>query len=331
VLDGPKTVTIGGDERILESLDADIVPRTGDGRLVVDGTVNAHNTFYDFDASFTITYEMVLDDIPRDATGNESRTFTGETFAQLQQALQTAADRRRDGSLSGEDYEAEVKRVNDRITELPRTIGVRPTLNPAEPVVTPNFSLTAAGHAASIVGAAALVGLLALPVTAAVGAAGVGAAGAGGLLAFGIVDYLSTVFTINWFGTGLGSREVRKALADRPDGTELPVIGIPVYTNLNRQRLAVYFRRVPPQLSVSCAKADDDGVIRVVGGQWPGDELQWKLSADDSVRFVESGELELSVNGDGPSVTIGETPGGRRCLRSRDPDVLRSLPDCTTT
>jgi len=155
--------------------------------------------------------------------------------------------------------------------------------------VTPNFSLTVAGHAANAVGAAALVGLLALPVTA--------AAGGGGLLAVAIVDYLSTVLTLGWFGTGMGSREARKALTDRPDGTELPTVGIPVSTNLNRQRLAVYFRQVPPQLPVGCVETDADGVVRVVGGHWPGDGLQWKLSADDARRFVESGELELVPDG----------------------------------
>ena len=187
--------------------------------------------------------------------------------------------------------------MHDRIAELPRTIGVRPE-QPAKPVVTPNFSLTVAGHAATAVGAAALGGLLALPVTAAAGGvAVVGAAGAGGLLAFAIVDYLSTVLTLGWFGTGIGSREMRKALTDRPDGTELPTVGIPVHTYLNRQRLAVYFRQVPPQLPVSCAECDDSGVLRVVGGRWPGDGLEWKLSADDARRFVESGELELVVDG----------------------------------
>lgn len=283
LLDGPKTVTIGGDERVLEALDADIVPRTGHGRLVVDGKVNAHTKFYDFDAAFTITYDMVLDDIPAD----------DEEMEKLQRALREAEDR-----------EAEVKRVNERIAELPRTIGVRPE-QPAKPVVTPNFGLTVAGHAASAVGAAALVGLLALPVTAAAGgAAAVGAAGAGGLLAFAIVDYLSTVLTVGWFGTGVGSREVRKALSDRPAGTELPTVGIPVCANLNRQRLAVYFRQVPPRLSVSCVETDDNGVVRLVGGRWPGDGVPWKLSADDARRFVEAGELELLFEGSGEPVGL---------------------------
>ncbi|MFZ0835368.1 MAG: hypothetical protein WAM92_20300, partial [Mycobacterium sp.] len=99
------------------------------------------------------------------------------------------------------------------------------------------------------------------------------------------------------FGAGIGSREVRKALTDHPDGTELPTVGIPVHTSLNRQRLAVFFRQVPPQLPVSCAECDDDGVLRVIGGRWPDDGLRWKLSADDTRRFVEAGDLELVVDG----------------------------------
>ena len=69
LLEGPKTINIGGQDRSLDALDADIVPRTQDGRLVVDGTVSAETTLYDFKATFKVTYEMGLDDIPRDPTG----------------------------------------------------------------------------------------------------------------------------------------------------------------------------------------------------------------------------------------------------------------------
>ncbi|ORW16009.1 hypothetical protein AWC19_22925 [Mycobacterium palustre] len=72
LLEGPKTINIGGQDRSLDALDADIVPRTGDGRLVVDGTVSAENKLYDFKATFTVTYEMGLDDIPRTRTRRRS-------------------------------------------------------------------------------------------------------------------------------------------------------------------------------------------------------------------------------------------------------------------
>ena len=68
LLAGPKTINIGGQDRCLDALDADIVPRTQDGRLVVDGIVSAETTLYDFKATFKVTYEMGLDDIPRDPT-----------------------------------------------------------------------------------------------------------------------------------------------------------------------------------------------------------------------------------------------------------------------
>ena len=52
LLIGPKTINIGGQDRSLDALDADIVPRTEHGRLVVDGTVSADTKLYDFNANF---------------------------------------------------------------------------------------------------------------------------------------------------------------------------------------------------------------------------------------------------------------------------------------
>jgi hypothetical protein len=65
-----------------------------------------------------------------------------------------------------------------------------------------------------------------------------------------------TMLTIDWFGTGIGSRQVKKSLNDRPVGTLLPPIGMPVDVDLNRQRLAVYFRPPPAKLRVSCVTAE---------------------------------------------------------------------------
>jgi hypothetical protein len=235
VLAGPKTVNIGGQDRSLEALEADIVPRTQAGRLSIDGTVNAKTTLYDFSATFKVIYEMGLDNIPRDPKGKESRRADLPDVESLEQALGVAAGKKRAGELSSEDYEAEVKRISEQFDEFPRTVGVRPAQNPPEPQVVPDFSLTAAGKVATAAGTAAVVGLLALPVTWAAGAAGIGAAGAGGLLTLAIVQYFTTVLTVDWIGTGFGSRQVKKSLGDRPEGTSLPPIGIPVDVNLNRQ------------------------------------------------------------------------------------------------
>ena len=255
LLAGPKTITIGGQDRRLEALDADVVPRTHDGRLVVDGTVSAETTLYDFNARFKVTYEMGLDDIPRDPDGPETRRADLETIESLEQALSAAGVKKRAGQLSTEDYETEVKRVRERLDDLPKTVGVRPTQNPPEAEVNPDFSLTVAGKVAAAAGAAATVGLLALPVTWVAGAAGVGTAGAGGLLTLAIVQYLTTVLTIDWFGVGLGSRQVKQSLNDRPEGTSLPPIGIPIEVDFNRQRLAVYFRPLPAKLWIGCVSA----------------------------------------------------------------------------
>ncbi|MGC2344315.1 MAG: hypothetical protein WA488_23750, partial [Mycobacterium sp.] len=165
LLAGPKTISIGGQDRCLDALGADIVPRTQDGRLVVDGTVSAETTLYDFKAAFKVTYEMGLDDIPRDPTEAEARRSDLDTVESLEQTLSTAGDKKRAGELSNEDYEAIVKRVRDQFDELPKTVGVRPTQHPPEAEVNPDFSLTIAGKAAAAAGAAAVVGLLALPVT----------------------------------------------------------------------------------------------------------------------------------------------------------------------
>jgi hypothetical protein len=220
---------------------------------------------------------------------------------------------------------------------------VRPAQNPSEPEVNPQFSLTAAGKVAAATGAAAVVGLLALPVTAAAGAAGVGAAGAGGLLTLAIAQYITTVLTIDWFGSGIGSRQVKKSLNDRPEGTSLPAIGIPVDADLNRQRLAVYFRPLPAKLWVSCVTAEgaeeqdgDRNDIRLVGGRWPTDGHPWKLSNADAMLFVDSGELQLFVDpdcADGNELHIrlaSAADGGRRLtVDGKDPGALQRIPRCT--
>ena len=337
LLAGPKTITIGGQERCLEALDADIVPRTEHGRLVVDGTVSAETTLYDFDATFKVTYEMGLDDIPRDPDGKETQRADLETIESLEQALSAARDQKRAGQLGNEDYEAEVKRVHERLDALPKTVGVRPTQNPPEAEVNPEFRLTVPGKVAAAAGAAATVGLLALPVTWVAGAAGVGAAGAGGLLTLAIVQYLTTVLTIDWFGVGFGSRQVKQSLNDRPEGTSLPPIGIPVAVDFNRQRLAVYFRPLPSKLWIGTVAVDDEEAehpeVRLVGGRWPTDGQPWKLSNDDAMLYADSGELQLfmepdSVSADGPAIRVATADNGRRYLQveNEDSGKLQRLP-----
>ena len=334
LLEGPKTINIGGQERSLDALDADIVPRTEDGRLVVDGTVSAETKLYDFTATFKVTYQMGLDDIPRDPSEGENRPAGRATVESLEGALSAAAEKKRAGELSDQDYEAEVKRVSEQFDELPRTVGVRPTQNPPEPEVNPEFTLTAPGKVAAAAGAAAVVGLLALPVTAAAGAAGVGIAGAGGLLTLAIAQYLTTVLTVDWFGAGVGSRQVKKSLNDHPEGTSLPPIGIPVDADLNRQRLAVYFRPLPAKLWVNCITTEDHREdIRLVGGRWPTDGHPWKLSNDDAVLFVDSQELELLTEPDELRIGVASAADGRRRLQvdGTDPETLHRLPQCTAT
>ncbi len=165
-----------------------------------------------------------------------------------------------------------------------------------------------------------------------------GPPGAGGLLTLAIVQYLTTVLTIDWFGVGLGSRQVKKSLNDRPEGTSLPPIGIPIDVDFNRQRLAVYFRPLPSKLWIgSVALHDDEDAggsgIRLVGGRWPTDGHPWKLSNDDAMLYADSGELQLfmepdSVSGDGPAISVATAANGRRYLQveNEDADKLQRLP-----
>jgi len=106
--------------------------------------------------------------------------------------------------------------------------------------------------------------------------------------------------------------------------------------DFNRQRLAVYFRPLPAKLWVGCVDAEDqNGVrndIRLVGGRWPTDSLPWKLSDDDAMLFVDSGELQLllepdSVSGGGLPIGVATGEDGRRRLRveREDPDKLHRL------
>ena len=150
------------------------------------------------------------------------------------------------------------------------------------------------------------------------------------------MQYLTTVLTIDWFGVGLGSRQVKQSLNDRPEGTSLPPIGIPVDVDFNRQRLAVFFRPPPAKLWIGCVAVDDEeSEVRLVGGRWPTDEHPWKLSNDDAVLYADSGELQLfmepdSVSGDGPAITVATADDGRRYLQieNEDADKLQRLPRC---
>ncbi|OBK13378.1 hypothetical protein A5636_09835 [Mycobacterium asiaticum] len=107
--------------------------------------------------------------------------------------------------------------------------------------------------------------------------------------------------------------------------------------------MAVYFRPLPAKLWVSCVSADapedqEDyrGDIRLVGGRWPTDGHPWKLSADDAVLFVGSGELELYVEPDSAGgselpIVVATAEDGRPYLQAAgaEPDALHKLPSCS--
>jgi hypothetical protein len=347
----PKIVNIGGEERSLDAFEAIIESPTGSdpGRILIEGKVSDHNWAYDFDATFTMTLEMDLDDVPRNPSDTErasDETIPDETIEQLEARVAQAAEDKRLGNLSTKSFEDLVKHTNDFMKRFPRTVGARPTLRPA-PVVDPNFELTTAGKAALAASALVLIAVISLPVTAPIVVAGglgaVGALGYGGLIVLAVVEYIAMYIAIDWIATGLGGNEVQSALTDRPDGLKLPTVGVPIDVLLNRQRLAVYFRQLPPRLSISCIKRDTDEdadqVIQLVGGPWPTDGKQYKISDNDGALLVESEELELfidpSIAGVEQPLHVAMSPLGRRFLRTNpnegNVDNLDSLPECTPT
>jgi hypothetical protein len=342
LLDGPKTIEINGEDTTLNAFAADIVTGSGadPGKLVLTGKITQNTTLYDFDSTFTVTYVMVLDDLARDVLKDEPGQWGDETIAELNDDINTADAGRAAGTLNSTEYELEMKRIHDAMAELPRTVGVQPTLRPPEPDVDPHFSLTA-------LGALALLGvvLAALILPAAATIAGVGLSAAlGPLIILATVDYIGLLFTVNWIGDAFGTRKVQDALDDRRDGTVLPSLGIPIDVSLTRQRLAVFFRQLPEELDVSCMKpdtADDaDEMIQLVGGAWPTDGKQWRISDSDAALAVKSGALKLFIAADvagGTRQNIGVSTSikGRLFLRA-DHDIgtvdnLGELPQCELT
>jgi hypothetical protein len=337
---GVRSVNIGGENRSLDRFEAHIEEGTDTerGRLVVEGKVSDSKTLYEFDASFAITYEMDLDDIPREAAPGEIGTSTGETKRQLDDGLRAAAIAKCEGNLSVTDYEKEAKRVSELMKELPRTVGVRPTLNPREPVVDPDFSLTAAGIALAALGLAALLAAVAAPAAIGAGAALISGEAVIAFLIAAIVAYVALLIDVDWYGTGMVRGKIQDALGDRPGGTLLPTLGVPIDVQL-RHHLAVYFRPLPPRLDVGCVKKDTredaDQVIQLVGGAWPTDGKPWKISDNDGVLMLDSEQLELFVASTGQPIHVSISSLGRRFLRA-NPDAqgvdnLAALPECPRT
>jgi hypothetical protein len=341
-LAGARNVQIGGEERTLNRFTASIAGGTGGqrGRLVVDGRITDSTWAYHLDATFTVTYEMDLDDIPREAAPGEVGIHTGQTKAELDAMLRQAAQDRCAGTLSTQDHEDLVAEAGRLLMELPRTVGIRPMLNPATPQVNPDFSLTVLGAAAvlgALVAAAALP--IGVPVFTAGGFAALGALGTGGLIVGALLAYIALLIDIDWYGTGMVRGKVQDALGDRPGGSLLPTLGVPIDVHLDPRRLAVWFRPIPPSLEVGCVKRDTaediDDVLQLVGGVWPTDGRPWKISDADGVLMIDSGALDLSVAGTGQPIHVSTSSAGRRYLRTnpdgQNPDNLHALPQCPRT
>ncbi|MDT5164864.1 MAG: hypothetical protein QOC88_1758, partial [Mycobacterium sp.] len=97
------------------------------------------------------------------------------------------------------------------------------------------------------------------------------------------------------------------------------------------------FRPLPAKLWISSVAVDDEDAehpeVRLVCGRWPTDGQPWKLSNDDAMLYVDSGELQLfmepdSVSGDGPAISVATADNGRRYLKveTEDSGKLQRLP-----
>ena len=67
-------------------------------------------------------------------------------------------------------------------------------------------------------------------------------------------------------------------------------------------------------------------VIQLVGGAWPADSAQWKISDNDGVRMLDAGQ----------PIHVSTSSLGRRFLRSSNPDDegadhLAALAECPRT
>ncbi|HEX8074224.1 MAG TPA: DUF3892 domain-containing protein [Thermoleophilaceae bacterium] len=351
LLKKPLNIEITGETRRLESFEATIVERTDSerGRLVVEGRISDSTWYYEFDAPFRVTYELDLDDVPREALvsddpdESEIGTSTGETLAALQSGLREAADAKCRGEISADDYEAELVRVRPLVAELPRGVGVAPTLRPPKPEVTPDFSPTTLGY---IVGALGLIAIVATPYALAYGIGALLTVEAiVGLLVFATIEFVVTLIAFDWIGNAMVRGGIQSALGKRPGGTVLPTIGVPIDVWLGHH-LAVYYRRLPPRLGVSCVKRDTpedvDAAIQVVGGRWPTDGKLWKISVNDGAQLLQDDEVELDLfieaeagGGIEQPIHVSHTEEGRAYLRA-DPDDavvdnLASLPECPVT
>ncbi len=340
-LAGTRTVEISGEDVSLHKFTADIIE--GDPTVLrIEGDLSQSTTLYDWSSPFSVEYVMKLDDIPRDQKADEPGDYGSQTMAQLDQDQQAAVEAKAAGTLSSTGYELEIKRIEEAFANLPRTVGVQPTLRGA-PVVDPEFDLTAAGYALVAVAVAGVIAfVIVLPAGASLGISALtNLAAVGGLIVLTIVEYVTTLVVVDWYGGVSVGGKIKDALAGKRDGESVPAQGIPISVDLNRQRLAVFARPLPPRLDVRCIKPDShedaDEVIQLIGGEWPGDGAQWRLSDSDGALLVRGGALELFVAADvagGTEQRIGVSSSIKdRLFLRTDPDPamennLAGLPRC---
>lgn len=334
----PVSVRLGDLSLTLDRIEATIDPGSVQkaGALIVDGQIHGPGelwgvTLFDFVSMFNMAFELDLDDVPRELEENEVWPIL-RSLAEInadQDALGVATC---NGSRPISEIDAVSKELKEQLKCLPRTLGVSPRLRAGSPFVDSEVAMTIEGYLASIAAIALLFsgigGGIAIAST-------LSAVTAVKLLLAAMISWMALRITLDQLGEYLTDDKVREVLSGDRTGSLLPKTGfLPVDLWL-RDHLLVFFRELPARLDVSCVqrddkKADDDDVLQQVGGGWPTDQEPWRITVNDGVLLVKSGQLALFSN-DQP-ISVATSSANREYLRSDPnpsaPDNLDALPEC---
>lgn len=334
----PVDVKLGDLSLTLDRIEATIEPGTDQsaGALFIDGQIHGPGEFlgitlFDFLSMFTMTFELGLDDVPRELEENEVWPLL-RTLAEIESEQHELAQATCDGSRSPSEIEDATNVLKEQLKHLPRTLGVAPRLRAGSPFVDSEVAMTVAGYIASITAILALFAGIAGGIAIASTLSTVVVVK---LLLAAMIAWMAVRIILDQLGEYLTDSKVREVLSGDRSGSLLPKTGfLPVDLWL-RDHLLIFFRELPARLDVSCVQKDDpkedvDDVLQQVGGAWPTDQEPWRMTVNDGVLLVESGQLALFAN-DQP-IGVATSSANREFLRTNPddsgPNNLGSLPEC---
>lgn len=325
-----------------ESTDGARVP----GRIKVTGAISKETLYYGLKADFELFVEFMIDEVPQ-GTKEAMATLAaiGSRIRSLQSELCGLADRDERKAKSDE-----IKAERDKITALPKSIGLAPIFKPARPRVNRDFWFTPLAYitllgivVGAILTGGALAGAAATPAAAVsllVTSLFFGLA-AGIFLA--ILDAILTAVLVAPMLVG----GIEGITREPPEGSALPIsLFLPVDVAL-ADDLAVYLSPLPRSLEITCVKkdvaADPDYVIQYIGGALPNDGRTWKVTVPDAVALLKDETREpkqdfyvrLPGSGKRVSVVVAKSALGREYIRTKPDEAegnnLEDLPACPVT